>query len=467
MNPLFEPAGHWVLPDLDRRRWDSARDNRVARTRGQLAAARCSNDEDRNALDLILAARPATFARLAIEPTFTAWLAAGQDDPLWSGSLRTFALDVALGDRLACQLTVPVDPILGICLPLGHTSLRPSEAAQPAVCTVAEGRITGARMEAERWPMLQPGLPLYPPGPYVKRRVAAIGDETLAPSNPATGAFIEETRAALTALADWAPLHAAEISLWTRGVIALRRDDPDIHVSSSCSDLPGLLFLCGEPSPWVQAGAMVHEAAHQRLEAACCVAPLLLPGIDDAIYTSPWRPDARPIRGVLAGVHAFVAVADMFSHCPDPSPERVEALCGAVASSEDGIAVLALHARWTEEGAALHSALEDALKTTASLCADRHPAALDWARQRAVKRRQALEGPEPGVHSDARLLGALEVAAVRSTDGSTLQVDVEFDQRLLSGGDQAAFERLLAQQIGPAIKRALRPSELMADLGRS
>lgn len=312
--------------------------------------------------------------------------------------------------------------------------------------------------------MLQPGLPLHPPEPYVRRRAAAIGDEILARSDPALAAFIEETQAALSALAEWAPLHAAEISLWTHGVIALRRADPDIHVSSSCSDLPGLIFLCGEPLPWVQAGALVHEAAHQRLDSARGVAPLLLPGIDDAIYTSPWRTDPRPIRGVLAGVHAFVAVADMLAHCPDPSLARIEALCGAVASSEDGLTVLDLHARWTEEGAALRAALGDALRATASLCADRHPELLAWARQRAVRRRQALEGPEPGVHRDARLLGAVEVAAARSADGSTLQIDVEFDPRLLDGGDQDGFERRLSRQIGPAIKRALRPSELSAEL---
>ena len=411
----------------------------VARTQKQLTAMDCPRGEDRTALDLIRTARPETLMKLANEPSFVSWLIAGRDDPLWSGSLRTFGLEVALVEGIACRLTVPVDPVVGICLPLGRRNLRPTNAAQTVVCTATGGRIAGVRMEVERWPMLQPGLTLHPPGPYVRRRAAAVGDEIIAPNDPALAAFIEETRAALSALADWAPLHAAEISRWTCGLITLHRVDPNIQVLSSHSDLPGVLFLCREPLPWVQAGAMVHEAAHQRLDAAFRLAPLFHPGTDDAIYTSPWRTDPRPIRGVLSGVHAFVAVADMLAHCPDPSLERIEALCGAVAKSEDGLAVLDLHARWTEEGAALRGVLGDALRATADLCMARHPDLLTWTRERAIRRRQALEGSEPGVHRDVRLLRALEIAAARSRDGNTLQIDVEFDPRLLEGGNSGSL----------------------------
>ena len=291
MDPLFEAAGHWVLPGPDGRSTDRVRDDMVARTQKQLTAMDCPRGEDRTALDLIRTARPETLMKLANEPSFVSWLIAGRDDPLWSGSLRTFGLEVALVEGIACRLTVPVDPVVGICLPLGRRNLRPTNAAQTVVCTATGGRIAGVRMEVERWPMLQPGLTLHPPGPYVRRRAAAVGDEIIAPNDPALAAFIEETRAALSALADWAPLHAAEISRWTCGLIALHRVDPNIQVLSSHSDLPGVLFLCREPLPWVQAGAMVHEAAHQRLDAAFRLAPLFHPGTDDAIYTSPWRTD--------------------------------------------------------------------------------------------------------------------------------------------------------------------------------
>jgi HEXXH motif-containing protein len=456
LNPLFEPARHWVLPDADNRGWCTVREDRVAQVRGQLAAIDPASLEDKEALDLILSARPATFAELALLPTFYAWLVTGRGDPVWSGSLQTFALDVALCDGIEHSATVPVDPVVGISLPLQRANLRPVAATESVACTASKGRIASPRLEVEPWPTLRPGLSLHPPELFTRRRAEAIGDPLLAWINPGLSAFVDEIGAALAALDAWAPQHAREVTRWTSGVVALHRLDPNIHVSSSSSELPGLLFLCGEPVGWAQAEAMVHEAAHQRLDAAFRIAPLFKPGLNDAIYASPWRSDPRPIRGVLAGVHAFVAVADLLTFCPDPSSARVEALCRAVATSEDGLALLERHARWTDEGRALHAALSDALHASAAQCELQNPEALAWARERAAERRRALEGQEAGVHRDIPPRGTLAIAAARSEDGTTLRVDIELDPRLLEDGGQAAFEDRLSEQMGVALGRLLR-----------
>jgi HEXXH motif-containing protein len=424
--------------------------------RGQLEATHAPCAEDKDALDLILRARPDTFAELALLPTLYAWLVAGPGDPVWSGSLRTFALDVALRDAMEYSAMLPVDPVVGISLPIQRANVRPVTTAASIVCTASQGRITSPRLEIEPWPTLRSGLALHPPEPYARRRAEAIGDPLLPWRNPALSAFVDEIRFALVALDEWAPQHALEVTRWTSGVVGLRRLDPDIHISSSSSELPGLLFLCGEPVGWVQAAVMVHEAAHQRLDAAFRAAPLLRPGLDDALYASPWRSDPRPIRGVLAGVHAFVAVADLLTSCPDPSSARVEALCRAVASSEDGLEILELHARWTEEGRALRSALSEALHASAALCELRHPEALGWARRRAHERRRGLEGEEAGVHRDTPPRGTLAIAAARSEDGATLRVDIELDPRLLEDAGQAAFEDRLSEQMGLVLGRLLR-----------
>lgn len=456
MNALFEPARHWVLPDADRRGWRTVREDRVAQMRGQLEATDPPSPEDKEALDLILGARPETFAELALLPALYAWLVAGPGNPSWSGSLRTFALDVALCDGMEHSATLPVDPVVGISLPIQRANVRPVTTAESIVCTASRGRITSPPLEIEPWPMLRSSMWLHPPEPFARRRAEAIGDPLVPWTNPELSAFVDEIRSAFFALDDWAPQHALEVTRWTSGVVGLRRLDPDIHVSSSSSELPGLLFLCGEPVGWVQAAAMVHEAAHQRLDAAFHVAPLLLPGLDDALYASPWRSDPRPIRGVLAGVHAFVAVADLLTSCPDPSSARVEALCRAVASSEDGLEILDLHARWTEEGRALRSALSDALQASAALCERRHPEALGWARRRAGERRQGMEGEEAGVHRDIPRRGTLAITAARSEDGATLRVDIELDPRLLEDGGQAVFEDRLSDQMGLALGQLLR-----------
>lgn len=83
------------------------------------------------------------------------------------------------------------------------------------------------------------------------------------------------------------------------------------HVNSLTHGEEPRLFMCSARDSVQVADALVHESAHARLAVLLTFDPLLENG-DDAIHPSPWRPDSRPLTGVLNGLHAFVCVRDFY-----------------------------------------------------------------------------------------------------------------------------------------------------------
>ncbi|MCB9705521.1 MAG: hypothetical protein H6711_26860 [Myxococcales bacterium] len=79
--------------------------------------------------------------------------------------------------------------------------------------------------------------------------------------------------------------------------------------SASTRELPLVLQLTlrRQGNPWLLAESIVHESAHVRIDEATFLQPLI---VDDGrrIFRHPWRPDLRPITGVLLGAHAFLSV---------------------------------------------------------------------------------------------------------------------------------------------------------------
>ena len=84
--------------------------------------------------------------------------------------------------------------------------------------------------------------------------------------------------------------------------------EPEMHLSASYREAPGIVYMTLHPDPLTLAEALVHETQHGKLNLLTWVDPVL-----HNAYTewteSPVRPDLRPIMGVLLAVHAFVPVA--------------------------------------------------------------------------------------------------------------------------------------------------------------
>ena len=56
---------------------------------------------------------------------------------------------------------------------------------------------------------------------------------------------------------------------------------------------------------------LVHEMQHVKLTALCDLMDLFDPD-DSNTYQVPWRPDPRPVDGVLNGTYAYLAVGELW-----------------------------------------------------------------------------------------------------------------------------------------------------------
>lgn len=138
---------------------------------------------------------------------------------------------------------------------------------------------------------------------------------------------------------------------------------PEVHLSASYREAPGLAYLTLHPSTLTLAEALVHEAQHSRLNLLTWLDPVL-----ENAWTewtaSPVRPDLRPIMGVLLAVHAFVPVAALHARLADlgepqargPDFERRRAQ--VLAGNARGLEILRDKARPTATGRRLLSELQ-------------------------------------------------------------------------------------------------------------
>jgi HEXXH motif-containing protein len=87
--------------------------------------------------------------------------------------------------------------------------------------------------------------------------------------------------------------------------------EPEKHLSASLMELIGNIYLSLHPDPVVMAEAIVHEFSHNKINMLWSLNPLLENAFQP-LYSSPVRPDPRPLFGVLLAVHAFLPVETMY-----------------------------------------------------------------------------------------------------------------------------------------------------------
>ena len=92
--------------------------------------------------------------------------------------------------------------------------------------------------------------------------------------------------------------------------------EPEKHLSASMMDVVGNIYMTLHPDPMILAEAIIHEFSHNKINALWTLAPLLENAFHP-LYTSPVRPDPRPLFGVLLAVHAFLPVEEMYLRMSD------------------------------------------------------------------------------------------------------------------------------------------------------
>jgi HEXXH motif-containing protein len=83
------------------------------------------------------------------------------------------------------------------------------------------------------------------------------------------------------------------------------------HLSASYQEIIGTIYMTLHPSQMTLTEALIHEVSHNKLNALFEIDDVLT-NAWSPLYTSPVRPDPRPLHGVLLAVHAFLPVARLY-----------------------------------------------------------------------------------------------------------------------------------------------------------
>jgi len=116
--------------------------------------------------------------------------------------------------------------------------------------------------------------------------------------------------AALDPIARHLPELRAEMDLFVAQIVPVGWD-PEKHLSASYQEIIGTLYLTLHPSRMTLSEALIHEFSHNKLNALFEI-DAVLENAWTPLYTSPVRPDPRPLHGVLLAVHAFLPVARLY-----------------------------------------------------------------------------------------------------------------------------------------------------------
>lgn len=319
------------------------------------------------ALRRIAEASPGALASAVRRPTvgtLIRCLRGGCDARLQAELMATLALELAVAGALAVPVTVPEPPASVLCLrarrvlrpppgpltigPEGWRAGRAEGTIEALVGTGPEdhvvkdgfAEIEGGLALALRWdnnPLAE--VEAHPDKAGSRIDLGGRGAE----------AWLAGLRAGLGLIAEHLPALRAEIEVGLALVVPVGFD-AEKHLSASYQEAIGAVYVSLHPRALTLAEALIHEFSHNKLHALLEQGPLLH-NAWTPLYTSPVRPDPRPLHGVLLAVHAFLPVARMLEGMLGAGGGAIEQRLRQVAASNHAAAeTLRLHARPTALG---------------------------------------------------------------------------------------------------------------------
>lgn len=147
------------------------------------------------------------------------------------------------------------------------------------------------------------------------------------------------------------PAYAPGIAAGLRVITPLLPSPEGADLSSAARDAFGAVAIARPAAPETLALLLVHEFQHVKLGAVLDLTDLYDPACEELFY-APWRPDPRPLEGLLQGTYAHLAVVDFwlarwrsgggrpaeirFSRWRDRTAEAVDTLASSGALTEAG-----------------------------------------------------------------------------------------------------------------------------------
>jgi len=142
------------------------------------------------------------------------------------------------------------------------------------------------------------------------------------PSGRLTPSQLTELRDTLRAA--WPVLpsaSAAQIAAIVRVIVPYRAPESgDFSISISSPQVFGTVAMSRQPDKYLCAETLVHETQHLKLCALLDLVSLTRPD-DGQRYYAPWRPDPRPISGLLQGTYAYLGVSGFWREQRQAAPE--------------------------------------------------------------------------------------------------------------------------------------------------
>jgi HEXXH motif-containing protein len=148
-----------------------------------------------------------------------------------------------------------------------------------------------------------------------------------------------------------------EIDLYLHQIVPVGFD-AEAHLSASYQEAIGTVYMTLHPQPMTMVEATIHEFQHNKLHAELELDPLLHNAFSP-LYSSPVRPDPRPLQGVLLAVHAFFPVARLYQlmraagHEGTDRPDFERRYAQIVKGNHEGASVLLEHGQPTRIGQGL------------------------------------------------------------------------------------------------------------------
>lgn len=149
----------------------------------------------------------------------------------------------------------------------------------------------------------------------------------------------------------------AEIDLYLHQIVPVGYDD-HVHLSASYQEVIGTVYMTLHPQAMTMVEATIHEFQHNKLHAQLELDPLLHNAFHP-LYSSPVRPDPRPLQGVLLAVHAFQPVARLYQlmraagHEGTAKPDFERRYAQIIKGNHEGATVLLEHGQPTAVGQGL------------------------------------------------------------------------------------------------------------------
>jgi HEXXH motif-containing protein len=106
------------------------------------------------------------------------------------------------------------------------------------------------------------------------------------------------------------PLLGEEMRLVLRTIVPVGWHEQR-HLSASYQEAIGTVYMTLHPNEMTMVEALIHEFQHNKLNAAFHLDGMLHNAFSP-LYSSPVRPDPRPLHGVVLAVHAFQPVARLY-----------------------------------------------------------------------------------------------------------------------------------------------------------